>query len=178
MASAPVRPNGHLAACSPSGRHHARVLLLQVEAARYCALIEEDKLRGASLTTELIAALVDLLRAGSHLPEVEPDTAGLLSRRPRDEWREMFQRVGRRLDAGYYWTVPALPFNAETPEPDIADLGDDLADIWRDLVTGLRARADGAATNDVLWQWKLDFENHWGAHAIDALRCLHALKYG
>jgi hypothetical protein len=158
-------------------RHHAGVLLLEAEAARYCALIEEEDLCGASLTTALIAALVDLLRAGYDLPEVEPDTTGLLSRPSHDEWREMFRRVGRRLDAGYYWTVPALPFDYDTPEPDIGDLGDDLADIWRDLVTGLRAREDGATANDILWQWKLDFESHWGAHAVDALRLLHALKY-
>lgn len=147
------------------------------EATRYCALMEDDTLRGSLLTNAVITALVDLLQAGYQLAEVKPDTEDPLPSPSHEEWHEMFQRVGRRLDASYYWTIPALPFEYETPQPFIGDLGDDLVDIWGDLVTGLRSLQGGATADDVLWQWKFDFESHWGQHAVDALRLLHALKY-
>lgn len=160
------------------------MLSLKAEASRYCALIEDEGLRGASLTNALILALVDLLQVAYRMPAVElaegaPESPDLLPDVSDDEWHQVFRRLGTRLDAGYYWTAGSelLPFEARAPEPGVGDLRDDLADIWRDLVTGLRGLKSGAAAEDVLWQWQLDFESHWGEHAVDALRVLHALRY-
>lgn len=153
---------------------------METEASRYCAFIEDEGLRGASLTSALIDSLVDLLRIAYHLPDVEPNSANPLPGVSQEEWAQIFRSLGPRLDAGYYWTTgpDLLPFEPQPPEPGVGDLGDDLAEIWRDLVSGLRGIKGGAAHDDVLWQWKLDFESHWGQLAVDALRILHAMKYG
>jgi hypothetical protein len=52
------------------------------------------------------------------------------------------------------------------------DIADDFADIFRDVVTGLRAFEAGrraAAT----WEWSFGFRSHWGRHAIGAIAALH-----
>jgi len=57
---------------------------------------------------------------------------------------------------------------------------DDLSDIWWDLKPGLYALDNGSEEQaaDVFWDWKESFRTHWGRHAIDALRALHAhLEY-
>jgi hypothetical protein len=53
-------------------------------------------------------------------------------------------------------------------------VSDDLADIWLDLKHGLLALDDGAPPDDVTWEWRFGFYAHWGRHATEALRALHA----
>jgi hypothetical protein len=53
---------------------------------------------------------------------------------------------------------------------------DDLADVYRDVVPGLRAwdSGDDSLLDEIVFQWvKGGFEVHWGAHAVDALGILH-----
>ena len=77
-----------------------------------------------------------------------------------------------RLPFDYYGEVcdpSVLP-----PEgPAIGSLADDLADIDRDVVGGLRAflagRPAAAAEAWETWLW-----GHWGGHATGAIRALHA----
>jgi hypothetical protein len=66
------------------------------------------------------------------------------------------------------------PFGDQADEAVMLPLADDLADIHRDLTHGLRALADGAAHEDVVWEWRFGFYSHWGRHATEALRVLHA----
>ncbi|MFE7505205.1 DUF5063 domain-containing protein [Promicromonospora sp. NPDC057488] len=49
-----------------------------------------------------------------------------------------------------------------------------MADIWRDLRSGLDWLDSGADPADVLWDWRFGFETHWGRHATHALHALHA----
>ena len=34
--------------------------------------------------------------------------------------------------------------------------------------------AEGAPEGDVVWEWRFGFYSHWGRHATEALRALHA----
>jgi len=52
-------------------------------------------------------------------------------------------------------------------------VADDLADIWRDLRTGLNAMATESRWEDVGWEWRFGLQTHWGKHAVDALAALH-----
>jgi hypothetical protein len=52
-------------------------------------------------------------------------------------------------------------------------LADDVADVYRDLKKGLRSKGSGPVENTI-WEWRFGFYFHWGQHAIDALRVLHA----
>jgi hypothetical protein len=54
-----------------------------------------------------------------------------------------------------------------------ADLADDLADIWRDVKSGLllyRSENPAAAS----WEWRFHFKAHWGRHATGAMHALQA----
>ncbi len=56
------------------------------------------------------------------------------------------------------------------------DLDDDLRDIAMDVACGLTIHDQGDAMT-ATWYWRLMFEAHWGAHAVEALRVLHAIAY-
>ena len=52
-------------------------------------------------------------------------------------------------------------------------LKDALADIYRSLKSGLSMLdRDPSTSAAVLWQWKLDYETHWGRHLLDVIRFL------
>lgn len=146
------------------------------EATRYCELIEEGVVL-PDLVGELRLALAELLVVACRLPAIEPETDHDVPDVSDQEWERTYLTLGPRLAADYYWSVRPLPFEPAQGEPDstTGSLCDDLADIWRELTAGLRGREAGMAANDVLWHWRFGFESHWGQHAVDALRVLHAL---
>ena len=49
---------------------------------------------------------------------------------------------------------------------------DDLNDIYRDLMEGVRAYELGAI-NEAVWVWKWGVDNHWGTHAVSLIKALH-----
>ncbi|WP_162260301.1 DUF5063 domain-containing protein [Nocardioides sp. Root190] len=149
------------------------------EATRFCELVESDAGSSpAEFRDELILALTELLVVAYRLPDVDPTRNEEVPAVAHGEWEQIFQHLGRRLEADLYWSVlQVVPFDPDESDTGIGSLCDDLADIWRDLVAGLRALSGGTSADEVAWQWKYDFESHWGHHAVDALRVLHALKY-
>ncbi|WP_425463863.1 DUF5063 domain-containing protein [Nocardioides aurantiacus] len=46
-----------------------------------------------------------------------------------------------------------------------------------DLRGGLQILASGAPMADVVWEWRFTFKSHWGVHAIEAIRALHAARH-
>ena len=57
--------------------------------------------------------------------------------------------------------------------PLVGDLADDIADIFSDVLTGLKCFDDGRMA-DAAWEWAFSFQTHWGRHASGAIRTLHA----
>jgi hypothetical protein len=51
-------------------------------------------------------------------------------------------------------------------------LADDVSDVVHDVANGL-SYFDAGAAEYAVWTWRLLFDSHWGAHAIDALAALH-----
>lgn len=148
------------------------------EATRYCELIEhEGVVARGDLVEQLRVALGELFVTACRLPTVEPDSDHDVPDVSHQDWHRIYLELGPRLDADYYWSTRPLPFDPARAEPEftIGSLCDDLADIWQDLTAGLRGRETRMTENDVLWHWKFSFESHWGQHAVDALRVLHAL---
>ena len=95
--------------------------------------------------------------------EEEPDEVA------DEAWKQVYRRFG------------ALPFNyyaqcfdpGELPgEASLADLADDLADIWRDRKEGLSLYAAGHL-DSAAWAWRWGFWHHWGLHAAGAIYALH-----
>jgi len=141
------------------------------EAERYCSLIE----RADSFCRDaFVATLAGLMAAASQLPEVSPTDEDLPDLLSQDEVRERFAAVQRVLgEWESYWTTMAT-HGEEAEHLVMLPLGDDLADIWSDLKRGLLALEAGAPPADVTWEWRSGFYTHWGRHATEALRALHA----
>lgn len=145
------------------------------EAERYCSLVERaESFEPEALAAALEASLADLIAAASRIPDVPPSDDEVPEGPSHDEWAGRFAALQRALgDWSGYWTTLET-HGDDAPQTVTLPLGDDLADVWRDLKTGLLALESGWPPGDVQWQWRFDFYVHWGRHATEALRALHA----
>lgn len=116
-------------------------------------------------TQPLLSALIQLLHESNNLThcsiktddDLEAGSVSLvfLDRVPDDV---MFQVVFDPLDSESVCTL---------------SLKDALGDIYESLKFGLEVLDNEPETKmKVLWQWKLDYETHWGRHLIDVIRFL------
>ncbi len=149
------------------------------EAERYCALIEgAGAFDRGSFAAALAESLAGLLSAASLLPHVSPTDRDLADRPSTEEWSVHSSAVDRVLaEWRSYWTTMATDGDGAGVAV-MLPLGDDLADIWRDLKEGLLALAGGASPDAVAWEWRFGFYAHWGRHATEALRAVHARLAG
>lgn len=144
-------------------------------AASYCALIEQ--LEGhdpQDVLDRLWVLLPALISGATQLPEVEPTTGAEAPEISHVEWSERFGTLNAVLgERGSYWTTMEVQADREPAVVNLP-LADDLADIWRDLRGGLDSLASTGVVADAVWEWRFTFEIHWGAHAVEALRAVHA----
>jgi hypothetical protein len=129
---------------------------------------------GAAAARNALLHLVRLYAAALELPpewsdadEGEPDASEV----DQAEWQSVFNAASR-IPLRYYGSV--FDSSVVPPEePVVGCLADDLADIYRDVVSGLLAYEQGfrAAAR---WEWGYCFRTHWGDHATAAIRALHA----
>lgn len=68
------------------------------------------------------------------------------------------------------------PF-AENPEAELVmgSLSDDFHDIYKDLYEG-KLEYEAGNINNACFDWRWGVDDHWGNHAVDALRALHWLR--
>jgi len=98
-----------------------------------------------------------------------------------DEWVETWRPLYHSLQdfLGTYDLYWSLFDPVEPPDdaPYQGSLADDLAEIYCDLTSALicMAQIEGQIPVEVLWDWRFDFFSHWGEHAINATRTIHAL---
>ena len=93
------------------------------------------------------------------------------SLRVNDEEFDQVRTHCRRLPFQYYGEI-FDPTVIPPEEPVVGDVADDIADIYRDVITGLRL-FDASLVDDALWEWGFGFRTHWGKHASSAIRVLH-----
>jgi hypothetical protein len=67
------------------------------------------------------------------------------------------------------------PADPDDHEAITFSVGTDLAEIYRDLKTRRMRGPGGRIRAAVVWDWRFGFESHWGLHALDALKVVHAL---
>ena len=89
-----------------------------------------------------------------------------------DEWKAVFEYSLAQLPLRHYGEVYD-PLLMPPEEPVVGDVADDIADIYRDVATGLRL-FDAGDEAEALWEWGFLFRIHWGEHASSAIRVLHA----
>jgi hypothetical protein len=94
-----------------------------------------------------------------------------------ERWRPLMEALIAELGAdAHYWEVPD-PY--DLAHPIQGSLADDLAAVFIALDEGLRRwdRADFDLRRAIVREWRFSYENHWGRHAIAAMRAIHALLY-
>ncbi|WP_254510861.1 DUF5063 domain-containing protein [Anatilimnocola floriformis] len=125
--------------------------------------------------TEALQRIARLYGAGVCLPCPE---SGDIQEEPyrvtRDEWQTVYARSAK-LQLDFYNTCE--PILDVEPEYMVGSLSDDIADIYRDVCTGLRLFRAGHR-NEAAWEWEFNFRAHWGTHAADAIRVLHHHVFG
>lgn len=128
---------------------------------------------GAPAAREALVRITRLYLLGLQLPSYwtedtadRPDAVDLGD----DEWQAVFTATGRLPVDEYAEIFDPLTLPPEPPV--VGSLADDIADIYQDVVTGLRAYQAGQKAT-ALWEWGFGFQSHWGAHATDAMRALH-----
>jgi hypothetical protein len=143
------------------------------EARIYCAWalnIEEGDQGAASALRRIVAVYQAALRLPE--PSVEGTQDDLPAFVSREE-HEAVRQACARLPLQYYSELfNPLPVPAKE-EPTVGDLADDIADIFDDVLEGLRC-FDHGRVPDAVWQWVFGFQRHWGRHASCAIRTLHA----
>lgn len=143
------------------------------EAALFEAWARDAADEGEWAAREALIRITRLYLAALHLPQEWSDE---LSDQPepdrvsQDEWRTIYERCAR------------LPLNAYSEifdssivppeEPVMGSIADDIADIYDEVVSGLRAIQAGHRP-EAVWVWVFGFRSHWGEHATGAIRALH-----
>lgn len=151
------------------------VTQFKARAAEFCGLIERA---GALGREELLVSLADklprLYAAGATLPNVAVSEDDHYEETfTRAEWTLLHESLKSVLgESDLYWTTPAS--DEEDREMLAGSLTDDLADIYRDLMSGLRQLERGVPESEVVWEWRFGLWTHWGNHAVEALRAVHA----
>jgi hypothetical protein len=122
---------------------------------------------------EALVRITRLILAAVSLPEPQ---RGRLEEGAEDgvadeEWKAVAEAAGR-LPLDHYGEV-FDPLKVPPEEPVIGSVVDDVADIYRDVVTGLRYYRSNRR-HDALWEWTFTFRHHWGQHATGAIRALNS----
>ena len=86
------------------------------------------------------------------------------------EWKSIASNVSTLPVDQYSVVFNPLIFPPE--KPVVGSLADDIPDIYRDVVFGLRAYRAGERDR-ARWEWAFKFEVHWGRHASRAIAALH-----
>ena len=143
-----------------------------VAARRFCEWAESEVVTGEleeaatarRLLTQLIGAAIELRLAEV---DVGPHASGPTA----EEYAAVFRRFGVLPFNYYSECFDAIVVPSE--EPVVADLADDLADIWRDLKSGLR-HYDSGEVAAAERTWCFNYSIHWGHHATAALHVIQA----
>lgn len=167
----------------------------------YCSFIE-DSVHSNSITLLVRAQelLPRLYAAALRLPDVwnpppaSPEDEAVADELPDDaeydpgastpdpdaptseQSTEMRNRLGERLTDVRYYSLVFAPYDIDNPDPVRGDLSDDLIDTYIDLQRGLAKHRRGDVQS-AAWEWQFNFAAHWGRHALDATRALHALAF-
>jgi Domain of unknown function (DUF5063) len=143
-------------------------------ARQYCAWAEGEFCRPQEEMQHARKLLAELHLAVMGLPdlEIEKDDEDA-TRLSHDEWSHIFQKFVS-LPIESYWDV----FNPlEEREPILNSLADDLADIYRDVKRGL-VLYEAHHSLDAAWDWRFNFQIHWGHHLVGAQRAIHEYLSG
>ena len=147
-------------------------------AIKYCELIEKHgELDRESFLVEMNEILAVMYQQAISLPSVdieninEDEEEKVVS---SEEWNHLFLSLQNKLEDWVYYYDVFNPNNLEETEPVCSDLADDLADIYRDIKSGLHYWLKFTPDNQIfaVWHWRFSFWSHSGQHITGAIRSI------
>jgi hypothetical protein len=140
---------------------------------RYCAWAEGEFHQPRAEMQRARQLLAELYLAVINLPNLEIEEKENFACISHDECLRIFRKFGS-LPIDQYWDV----FNPlEDTEPVLNSLADDLADIYHDVKAGL-ILFEANHFSDAVWDWRFNFQIHWGHHLVGAQRTIHEYLSG
>jgi len=118
-------------------------------------------------TTALYLAALELPPEWSEELAGQPDAKGIAS----DERWFVYHGIAARLPFTDYARV-FEPLTLPPEEPVVGSIGDDVADIYSDVASGL-VEYEAGRKAQAMWEWGFNLRSHWGQHATDAIGALH-----
>ena len=94
---------------------------------------------------------------------------------PPDQMANAAKNLGYFANWYYRKVFDPDPKLIEPEEPVVAEIRDDLQDIFRDVKSGLIAYELGYP-QEAAWRWAFSHQSHWGRHAVSAISALHCLS--
>lgn len=144
-----------------------------LEAARFATWATETREKGAPAVKQALVRITQLYAAALRLPAARGDDLANGADDPRIEEAHHATVVAHGAIPFDMYGEVFHPLTIPPEEPVIGSIADDVMDIYRDVVTGLRAFERGDL-DSASWTWGFTFVTHWGEHATGALRALHA----
>jgi len=138
----------------------------------FLRLFEDASPAEVHSSERLCEALDRLLLTYHESSNIAPDTN---AQPPSLSYDEVRERVRRSFpDFGFY--AVAAPENMPPSAVMVGDAIDDLADIYKDL-SGVAWLLENGNDADALWQFRFDFQSHWGRHLLNLRSYLHWRLY-
>ena len=141
----------------------------------FCAFIEISN-NETDYINKLKIQLLKLYELGTNLPWVDLQSNVDYDDKISDiEFKRVLDNIAGKIGHNrFYWHV-FDPTNEKDKEPVCGDLVDDLGDIYKDLKNSILIfnlnQLD--CKENAAWQFKFDFDSHWGDHCINALNAIH-----
>lgn len=147
------------------------------EAKSYCLFIEDYQCKNVNeFLTMLQRSLIALYLAGKNLPNTGLQEDGDFEEKMDDGYlKGIISLVAERLEDKRYYMHLFNPANTNDKDLICGDLLDDICDIYIDIKQTMVALDIGThiAIENAIWQFKFDFDNHWGDHCINAIYATH-----
>lgn len=160
-----------------------RLSVFAAAAREFCEFIDrlgadDGRLSYRRLESLLARLHTAILPVAEEMSDEEDSSFDHLSLSQEQYW-EILDRIGPAVRPG----VDALVEHFGEDDPEGADRAclffDDLADLYRDLHRGLAAWESGSPAGkvDAAWEWRFNYESHWGGHLFRAMLTVHDALY-
>ena len=95
------------------------------------------------------------------------------------DWNRVHDTLKERFGAADDYSEVFDDRAADSGEPVIVSLSENMADIYQDLKDFLLLYQTGTreVMNDAVWECRMNFENIWGQKLVNSLRAIHRFVY-
>jgi hypothetical protein len=159
---------------------NAAAMAFYAVAGGYCEFIETTvKTDLAPFLAKLERHLSQVLCAAVALPGATPSDRPDLTPISGAAMTPILRSLGTTLGVNDVYRQVFDPFEANERDVVAGSLSDDLGDIYRDLKRGVVEWSDAGPVGqqDIVWEWRLTFESHWGQHLLSAMRAVYWLRH-